>query len=164
MSILSRITAAETWPEMEAAARRRFWEGFILATSLENGETGAIYLFGYVIEILLKTAYYKVDGVSREQDTRQTRNQAGIIASVYGVRGNDHDLTRWLFLLERVRLARGNPFDSAFLGSVRYHVATVAVNWKETLRYRDIQPTDEELAQVYNSVEWVLRNSQALWS
>lgn len=157
MAFWSRIRhSAETWPGLERVAEQRFWDGLTLAMSGERGAAGAIYLFGYVAEILLKTAYYRERGMSQYVDTSQERRTARQWSAGYGRPPNDHDLNYWIFVLERVRFVNHRPINPALLGAIRLRVGIVAGNWSEALRYRDDQPTDAELQEVYNEVDWLL--------
>ena len=52
--------------EFRAAARQRFDDGLSLAAA--GRRTGAIYLFGYTAEMILKAAYFSLSGLT-ETDT-----------------------------------------------------------------------------------------------
>lgn len=156
--------SAETWSGMELAAERRLSDAFILAVSSERSETAAVYLWGYVVEIVLKTAYFREMGRSRFVDISETRRLAATTyRGAYGRRGNDHDLLYWLFVLERVKFSHGHPIRPEYLGSLRLHIGIVADNWSESLRYHHAQPTPQELNEVYESVEWIWKNRNRLW-
>ena len=54
-SRLANLEPVETCATLESAAWERYWDGFDLATSSTAGRyTGALYLLGYVVEIVLK--------------------------------------------------------------------------------------------------------------
>lgn len=162
MAFWSRLTTVETWPEIESAAEQRFWDGLALVTSGGRGETGAVYLFGYVVEMLLKTAYFRVRGVARHADTSTERRHARRLAAGYG-RRNDHDLNYWVFVLERMRDVSGRPLDPAVSGAIRFRVGIVADHWNESLRYRDAQPTEDEIHDVLRNVEWIREHYKDMW-
>jgi hypothetical protein len=163
MGLLSRLPQAETWPELERAAEQRFWDGLTLATAAERDETGAVYFLGYVVEILLKTAFFRERGLSRHVDTSSERRVARKYARVYGAPRNDHDLNYWLLVLERIRWVNRRPLHPALLGALRLRVGIIADNWSESLRYREAQPTMSELHDVFANVEWVFRRRRDLW-
>ena len=146
----------ETWPELQRAAEQRFWDGLSLATSSEHCETGAIYLLGYTVEMLLKAAYYREQGVPRHVDTSQARKQARGLVS--GYRRNDHDLNYWVNVLEQLRILHKRPLDAATLGAIRLKVAAVEANWDESIRYRAVGPTETELNEVLGSADWLLKH------
>ena len=52
--------ANETIQDMESAAEDRYWEGWELA--VQGHHVGAIYVLGYVAEMLLKINAFRVDG------------------------------------------------------------------------------------------------------
>jgi hypothetical protein len=158
-----RLAPAETWPELDSAAMQRFWDGLVLATAGDSHAGGAVYPFGYVAEMLLKTAYFRERGVSRHVDTSGSRRDARRFASGYGRRANDHDLNYWVFVLERVRHANNRPIAPAFLGALKLRVGFIASNWSESLRYRDAQPTEQELHEMFSHVEWILEHRRRLW-
>jgi hypothetical protein len=54
---------------LEAAVTRRHAEAFALAPA---EPLGAIYLFGYTIEIRLKCAYYRLEGIPSISDSAMT--------------------------------------------------------------------------------------------
>jgi hypothetical protein len=148
---------------MESAAERRLWDAFVLAASHEGAETSAVYLLGYVAEIVLKTAFYRERGLSRFVDTAAARRLARSYRAAYRRSPNDHDLQYWLFVLERIKSAHGRRLSPAFLGAVALRIGLLADNWNESLRYRDARPTPAELNQVLDSVEWIWKNRKRLW-
>src|SRR5205085_11501029 len=50
----------KTWPELEEAAEQRFWDGFVLAAGSEPRPTGAIYVLGYVAELVLLVMWCRI--------------------------------------------------------------------------------------------------------
>lgn len=121
---------------------------------------GAIYLLGYVSEIVLKVAFFRVCGWPAHQavDLR--------MATTHALWGgyNLHDVTAWAALLIEERRLRGRPFDPVFAAQLLRHATTVAVNWREILRYRQSAAIDGELEEVFQSVDWLLGNYNLLWS
>lgn len=51
--------------EFRAAAGQRFLDGEAAAAG--NRRTAAIYLWGYAVEMIIKAAYFQVDGFSERQ-------------------------------------------------------------------------------------------------
>lgn len=164
MPFLTRLAVAEpfeTWPGMEQAAAQRFWDALALATGDAGHEAGAIYLFGYVAEMLLKTAYFRVTGVPPSQDIAPHLMAARRNASWRG--GNLHDLRSWFALLNDARSLQGNPWGIVTAAIIDRHVLTVASHWRESLRYSPLTATDAELEEVLASVDWLLGNYNILW-
>jgi hypothetical protein len=164
MSLLSRLPVAETWPEIELAAEDRFWDGYALGASGDDRALGAVYLFGYLAEMLLKVAFFRARGVARHSDTAPERHAARTLAATYGRPRNYHDLKYWTFALERMRSANGRPLNAAFAGALTLRVSTLAYHWAESLRYRSVRPTESELHEVVDSVEWIFEHRSELWS
>lgn len=164
MPFLARLAVAEpfeTWPGMERAAEQRFWDGLTLATGGAGHETGAIYLFGYAAEMLLKTAYFQVIGVPPSRNIAPHLAAARRDASWRG--GNLHNLQSWFALLNDARAIQGNSWDAVTAATVERHVLIVASHWREFLRYTSLSAADAELEEVLTSVDWLLGNSEILW-
>ncbi len=164
MPFLTRLAIAEpfeTWPGMEQAATQRFWDSLALATAEAGHEAAAIYLLGYVAEMLLKTAYFRVTGVPSSQDIAPHLTAARRNASWRG--GNLHDLRSWFALLNDARSFQGNPWSIVTAATIERHVLTVASHWRESLRYTSLMAADAELEEVHASVDWLLVNYDVLW-
>ena len=164
MPFLTRLAVAEpfeTWPGMEQAAAQRFWDSLALATADAGHEAGAIYLLGYVAEMLLKTAYFRVTGVPSSQDIAPHLTAARRNASWRG--GNLHDLRSWFVLLNDARSFRGNPWGAAVAATIERHVLIVVSHWRESSRYTSLTATDAELEEAFLSVDWLLDNHDVLW-
>ena len=164
MTLLTRLTIAEpveTWPGMKQAAERRLWDGLILALGGPGYETGAIYLMGYVAEMLLKSAYFQVTGVPVAQNIASHLQGARTHASWRG--GNLHNLRSWFALLNDVRFLRGVPWSAVTAATVARHVFTVDAHWRESLRYSAFAATEAELNEVFISVDWLHANYDKLW-
>jgi len=150
----------ETWPSLHRAAMERYWDGVDLATSTEVRRTAAIYLLGYVTEILLKVAFYRVIGFppGQEVDLQAIKTHAA------WKRTNLHNLDGLADLLIAERSSRGMALDPAFAGQLKACALTVADHWRETLRYRYTVATETELVEVYQNVDWLRANATLLWS
>jgi len=158
MSLRARLSTVETCGSFRTAAEERFWDGFALATECGDRRMGAIYLFGYVAEILLKAAFYRAIGLA---DTAPVG--LGAIRAHASWQGrNFHDIRALALLLVDHRRQTGAPFDPAFAGLLAMHAATVDANWNESLRYREISASDAEVVEVYRSVEWIRDNAYVL--
>lgn len=159
-SRLRRLEPNETWPTLHGAAWERYWDGMELATCGQVRHAGAIHLLGYVAEILLKVAFYRIVGYSPGQaaDTRTIK----IHSDWHGK--NMHSLTDLAQVLVAERATRQIPLDPVFGGLLTSHVLTISNHRKEDLRYRYTLATQAEMAEVYQSVDWLLTNATLLWS
>lgn len=164
MTFLTRLAALEpyeTWPGMELAAEARFWDGLALVTGDAGHETVAIYLLGYVTEMLLKTAYFRVINVPNGQNIAPHLQGARSHALWRG--GNLHNLRSWIALLNDVRFIQGIAWDVVTATVIENHVLIVGAHWRESLRYTSVPATREELDESFASVDWLLTNYEVLW-
>ena len=164
MAFRARLILAEpfeTWPLMELAAEQRYWDGLALALADSGSETGALYLLGYVAEMLLKTAYFRIAGVPSGDDIAPSLKAASNNSAWLG--GNLHNLRSWVALLNAIRFAQGNPWDVLTAAAVERHVLTIDSHWRESIRYTAFAATSAELEEVLTSVDWLHNNYDTLW-
>jgi hypothetical protein len=154
------LEPVETWPTLHSAALERFWDGLDLATSAAPRRTAAIYLLGYVAEILLKMAFFRVAGFLPGQAVELR----AITAHAAWTRSNLHNLDALADLLIAERATRDRALDPAFAGQLKSCVLTIANHWGTTLRYKHTAAEQPELAEVYQNVEWLRANATLLWS
>jgi hypothetical protein len=115
-------------------------------------------MLGYVAEILLKVAFFRVrqwpvtDAISL-QAIRTHAAWSGV---------NLHDVTGLATVLIAERHATGDPFDPVFAGELIRRAATLDLHWRESLRYRSTQPSAGEIADTYESVEWIMNSRDEL--
>lgn len=157
---LQVLEPVETWPGLHSAVQERFWDGFELATSAQARHAGAIYLLGYVAEMLLKVAFFRVTGFPPGQSV----TLRGIWKHPAFLGKNMHALDGLADVLIAERATRGRALDPVFAGQLKTSVLTVASHWQETLRYRHTPAMQTELAEVYRNVDWLLVNANLLWS
>jgi hypothetical protein len=171
--LLNRI-GDDSLAKLEAAATLRFREARKLQ---DRGERlGALYLYGYTIEMRLKAAYYRLAGLGDNDDLSQRsapgsqspRNAAE--AQIRALPGLNlagsvgHHLEGWVRLLVRTRSSHlvVAPFATVFEKQLSDHVQSAARQWKEYLRYRANRPYDEELSDVTDAARWIGRNYHQL--
>ncbi len=164
MSFLTRLSVAEpyeTWSGMEQAATQRFWDALALATAEAGHEAGAVYLLGYVAEMLIKTAYFRFVGVPAGRDIAPALR---IVRSHSLWTGrNLHDLRSWIDFLIDIRRLQGLPLSPPTAGMVRIQVLKIEVHWRESLRYTSQAATLAELDETFTGVEWLRDNHALLW-
>lgn len=165
MGMLNRATPKDTWGEMTQAAERHYWDGLTLALAEHTQRVGAIYLLGYVAEILLKTAYYQI---------RRVRSNESVLAELRGMEGratqlgfpwvgNRHNLRSIAKLLIEERLKIGHAMEPNMAGLLMYHTSRLAGHWSETLRYKNLTASEREMAEVYGSIDWLKKHYDNLW-
>ncbi len=153
MALWTRIRIhPETWPELEDAANERFWDGIALACDDHRG-TGAIYLWGYVAEVLIKCASLRARGVS---------GTATVAPILHGEGIWHHRLSDLLHDLRTVRIAASRPLGPVLDSALGSRVNVLSQNWDVSLRYRSTRATETELTEVYNAVEWLMSSYAVL--
>jgi hypothetical protein len=166
LGLVARLSTHDTRSELERAAWERYWDGVTLATDAGVRSTGAIYLLGYVAQVTLKSAYYRVRQVPATQDLSAELRGLRARATVLGVnwQGNWHNLDSLARLLVTERRVREQAMDPMFEATFQGHVRVVSLNWTETLRYKDTRAESPEVEAVYDSTDWLLINYENLWS
>lgn len=160
---LAILEPVETCETMEFAAWERYWDGFELATSSTDGRnTGALYLLGYVAEIILKIGFFRTIGTPPGTHVYPLRKAITTHAAWTG-NSNLHDIASLTRVLIAERAVRGKAFDPVFAGVLDRHAQTLVSHWREVVRYRYTLASGDELAEVFRSVEWILSNREILW-
>jgi hypothetical protein len=164
LTLATRI-GSDTLGKLEQAARRRYAE----ARQLQEDEPlGAIYLFGYTVEMRLKVAYFRTVGLVPVSVLAPTRSLAEArIRILLGVKGAvGHNLYGWAKLLEDARATTpgATAMPSRLAKSMYTHIQNIEACWTEVLRYRANKPYDEETKVVQSGANWFRVNSRRLWS
>src|SRR5437016_4276672 len=138
MAINDRLSRHDTWSELERAAISRYWDGLALALGEAGHRTGAIYLLGYVAEMLIKTAYYRVRCIDALVNLQDELRGMPARASFLGLswRGNKHNLESLCRLQVEERRARGQAMQPDLSVPLQRRIAVITRNWTETLRYK----------------------------
>src|SRR5438445_5813581 len=170
---LSRI-GDDTLAKLEAAATRRHAEARRLRI---DERLGALYLYGYTIEIRLKAAYYRLIGVppnwnieaAIQPNSHSPRKTAqDLIKQLLNLTHAGeagHNLIGWTRLLVDTRANHAlGPFEPSFEPMLRDHAQPAARHWREILRYRANRPYNEELNEVLEAANWLQRKYRRLWS
>jgi hypothetical protein len=153
--------------EFRSAARQRFNDALVLAV---NGRrTGAIYLWGYSVEMTLKAAYFSLIGLL-ETDVITLRahlqtaiNRGRGMGIAWHFAGAGHNIRAWADLLVAVRaLSPTTAYSTAFMVEVQRYGQRIEQLWRETLRYRKNNAYLHEVRQIREAAEWFLVNSNLL--
>ena len=171
---LVRRACVDTLAKLEASAPLRFREARLLHAQGEK--LGAIYLYGYSIEIRLKVAYYRTIGLipSTVIDPKLHRKPAENAIDALALLPRHttppgpsagHHVVGWARLLEQARTGPGRvPMDAAMATQMNQHADNVFSCWVEFLRYRANSPYDRELDAVSDAADWFRRHGKQLWS
>lgn len=168
LPVLARFQP-ETPAVMLQAAEARLREAEVLL-SLQECD-GAIYLAGYVAEMLLKIAYCNLESSFPANGTVDfifgpaATLWKSIIPGKTLPFQHKHNLLFWEQVLEPHRRASGKPsmdWGSALLMSK--HLLTIRRNWRVDLRYQSPFVTLSEAADVCTAARWLFNNKIVLWS
>jgi hypothetical protein len=153
--------------EFRAAARQRYQDGLSLAST--GRRTGAIYLWGYTAEMILKAAYFSLIGIADAAPlTWSAHIQPAIIQGrslsiPWPPHGAGHNVRAWAELLVTARAASAaTAFPAAFSRAVQRRGQRIEQLWRETLRYHKNEAYAYEMTQVREAAEWFLVHAQSL--
>jgi len=149
--------------EFQAAARQRSLDAITLHAA--GRRTAAVYLWGYVAEMTLKAAYFRVVGFGQTQAITRTDLRAGL-NSLPGPASNRplHHLGLWAQAL--VAFRAGTPglgyADLTFGSTVTAKAQSLYGIWRETIRYHKNTAYVHELIRARDAAEWLLIHSDSL--
>lgn len=153
--------------EFRAAAKMRFDEGLSLATS--GHRMGAVYLWGYTAEMVVKAAYFSLSGLALNDIITWSAHIQPAIAKGIGIgiywppQGKGHNVRAWAELLVAERaLSPATSYQPALALSVQKHGQRIESLWRETLRYHKNQAYLFEMTQLREATEWFLVHTDQL--
>jgi hypothetical protein len=166
--------ANETLQDMESAAEDRFWEGWELAT--QSRHIGALYVWGYVAEMLLKVSAFRVDGASPGEAVAPRLGPA----KVYGqarfadiAYDSGHSIEFWAAFLREKRIDASKPLSAVMLSNLAACTSRIHARWLVSLRYRSLSLPPLATSSLHFPVEvmnmaeeigWIRSNHIALRS
>lgn len=156
---LATHLAPNTIRRLEQAAERRYEEGECLKK--QNRLLGALYLYGYSVEMCLAAAYFRSAGFDTTQpiddDTRIQRMKWA--RQMRLMSGDPHPLTGWARFLQWHRES-SDCLTSATRDRLREAVQKaeqVYKHWRPELRYKLANVTQSQLNEVRFCVHWFLK-------
>jgi HEPN domain-containing protein len=156
--LVARLPGHHTIQTFRAAASLRYNEARRLA--IAGDRLAAIYLSGYAAEMLLKAAYFRLEGRGPADPITLTDlgNAKKHAMTVLGLSWpeNLHDLRRWRDLLVEEHKQRGSAYAPAFVRSFSARVRQVYLNWREYLRYHANRPYQGEVNRTLQALQWLL--------
>ncbi len=162
MTLANRL-GFDTISGFRQSARERFTEAELLAG--HRNPFGAIYLYGYSVEMIIKAAYFRALGHGPTQEIKPSdRGLAKGHATDLGIRiSGPHDFVGWALLLVEFNGSLPRPtYDEPF-GSELVNRAIMAYrNWRPEMRYRVAITSPQEVEAVRSSACWFLRNDTYL--
>ena len=168
LPVLAR-TQTETPAVMLQAAEARLRECEVLLAAQQWD--GAVYLAGYVAEMLLKVAFCNLDRAFSASD--DVSSAFGLAVSLW--RGPSrsiplppqykHSLLFWETVLRSRRaLLSTGPIEWGSALILSRHLTTIGQHWQVGLRYQAPLVTGDEAQQVCRASRWLFDNRLILWS
>jgi hypothetical protein len=149
----------DTIAKFEKAARMRFEEAESLR--VEGHHLAAVYFFGYVVEMVLKAAYFRMlrYGLTTEIGL-DARNRAMARARGLELMGpGPHDLVGWARFLVTEGSSRNLPAYDGKLSQKIVEQASIAyASWRPEMRYRATSVSSSHVAEMRASSGWFLSN------
>jgi len=164
MALRSRLRSSpETLQDFEIAADERYWEAMELM--LAGRKAMGIYLMGYVAEMRLKLAYFRVIGQKSTAEVKPLLGPVRLEAAQLRLETeNYHSLRCWSELLIDKRTALGLASPSGQLETTLRRVANTLYDiWWVEMRYRPDSATEDEMNSIFDGVSWLDRNYMSLW-
>ena len=158
-------------PDCIAGFRSAAVQRHLDACRLADNErrTGAVYLWGYSIEMLLKAAFFRAFGYDSQRpitaaDLRAAVQLAPSLGYAWPAGANLHHLPGWSQLLVRLRANLPNEAypSLAFASRIQRRAVHVYQVWRETLRYHENRAYEFEVRAVRECAEWFLTHAAEL--
>jgi len=150
---------ADTIDVFERAAEHRYYDGQELLRS-GGRYSGAVYLLGYCVELVLKVAYCRMVGVG-PSDPIWTR--MNVLTGLAPKSIRHHDIIDLHQKVSTQRITRGLAVDPIFEGELQRLSLLTASHWKEELRYRSVVALRPEASEVDEAATWLMIHRDDLW-
>lgn len=161
--LVSRLAIQDSVQELDAARMDRYWDALCLGTHVGGGrEFGACYLFGYVIEISLKVAYFRFLSIGLTDNLRPYLAAAS--PSFRRRKVNLHNVEVWAEHLLQTRQRYGRPLEPVLAAMLLIKAKDVALNWAEWMRYRRSISASDDVSKIHALADWFIDRHHALWS
>jgi hypothetical protein len=164
MALLSRLPSSDCIERFRRAVSQRFCEAESLAA---NGfPLASVYLHGYVVEMLLKAACFRIMGMNANApiDSATFKRARSLGTSLgAGTPRNLHDILWWARFLVQLRAVDHRPFAAPFAGRLMGNANRVARNWRESLRYCTNRPRQSERTDVTSAALWFIEQYRFLY-
>lgn len=158
--------APNTIRRLEQAAERRYEEGECLKK--QNRLLGALYLYGYSVEMCLAAAYFRSAGLSvndivgeemRREKMKKARNQPHPVDGKPLMDNDPHPLTGWARFLQWHRESSdclATATRKRLQEAVR-KAEQVYKHWRPELRYKLTDVSIDQLNEVRFCVHWFIK-------
>ena len=146
-----------------AAAPERFAEGTAL---LDAGHSsGAVYLFGYVGELVIKAVAFRHYGYAPPDEIAKPDREA--IASLMKTRAlapqGPHDILKWArWVVSMKERLTGMAYPVQLATAFEYHAAVIDAQWAPGMRYHALSHSFADALSVQQSARWFLTEQPGL--
>lgn len=153
---------AESIDQYELAAAERLYDGLAIALDPGRSESrGSVYLFGYVIEMVLKAAFFRVVG-SHAADP----SDSALIAREIGRRrlqgAEFHNLALLHEALVSARRSRRPVLENSVAAELRRRIERCESRWDVDMRYDGSRTTDVVVAEMLDDASWFIQHLAVL--
>jgi hypothetical protein len=149
---------------LDAAAPWRLADALRLHEAGRRG--GALYLYGYVGEMRLCAACFRLYGYGvREPIDRDKRKALEKDARRLSLMSSQpHDIAGWARYLVHLRRLRSTGYARGLRGRIIEQAEALYEQWRPELRYHALVPSATQLAVVRSAAEWLDQNYPRLWN
>lgn len=153
---------AESINQYEIAAVERLFNGLAVAVcDGRESSRGGAYLFGYVVEMTLKAAFFRVNGANpaapvRFSSTAKAVNRSQLSAS----EAHDIRLLRDALLNERAK--HGLLLDPLLTLELNSRTERVSRLWSVDMRYDGSPMPTTDIGQMFEDASWLVSQRLAL--
>jgi hypothetical protein len=159
----------DTIDGFEDARRARLEEGLYLWAYADApaADAGAAYLLGYSIEIALKAAYFRVEGLAAafpidHQVLNTARHKVGLLG-VTTPHESFHSILFWCEALRALRSSLGSALPPVADASLRLHARSSYDRWWVGMRYQPSATSAAELDELVAAASWFDSNYPVLY-
>lgn len=159
-------TRTATLSDLALAAEQRYWEGVQLGTDGYFG--AAIYQLGFAVEMWLKYAALRIDGLSPASTLGKGSYKPA--ERFLRLSGREippeswHSLRFWGVYLQTRRTHQNRPLNGALGQSLVHRTNRLYGVWWVSMRYFPDQASDYDIRRAYDDAGWFRANLERLWS
>jgi hypothetical protein len=162
MNLIDRV-GSDTIGKLERAAPRRLAEAVVLAA--QGHYLAAIYLCGYVAEMVLGAAFYRLDdyGSNEPIDDNHRRRVLGAARGLKLSFDPSHPLDGLAILLvNKKRQVGPSGYKAEIERGIVNRVNAICRHWAPKLRYRDLDASRSQAQEVIDAAGWLLSEYPSL--
>lgn len=153
---------AESITQYETVAGERLFDPLAIAlTPGRETSGGSVYLLGYVVEMVLKAAFFRATGANPVQPVSFS-SMAAMLGKRLLKAHEKHDLGLLLNALVAARTSIGNPHPPALSGQLTSLVGRAKTAWSVDQRYDPASLPETVVSEMYNDAAWIFSQRLAI--